>query len=279
MKNGSLSKTLAKGVEDIRGSHRHLLCWRSVLAGVLISTMSFMILSAFGSGVSGTLAARAIANDEIGANLAAMAGFWIGLSVVISLFMGAYFSLRISSFVTNKVGAAHSFVVATVFFLLLIVVAGSGFGQISRGTGRLAQGLGIGGSGLMGDLGVQDALYKALGKNALRSDPKEVLQGLATRLMQGDVVSAKAFLSYQTGLGTAEADARITQAMAGFNAAAVKAAVAFADMSWSLFATFIFGQIAALFGGRVGAHANADRPLAAERRQETFSTSGVAIPV
>jgi hypothetical protein len=110
-----------------------LLCWKSVLAGVLISIMAYMILTALGAGIGGLTASSLISNDEGGGGLATGAGLWLGISSVISLFLGTYFALRVSKYVTNKVGAAHGFLIASIFFILLIWGIGRTIGGISRG--------------------------------------------------------------------------------------------------------------------------------------------------
>ncbi len=157
--------------------------------------MGYMVLTALGAGVVGLTAARVIQNEKSGMALAAGAGLWLGLSAVIALFFGSYYTLRISKYVTNKIGAAHAFVIASVFFILLGMGATSSVGAISSGLSQIAQ-----------------------------------------NLSANDV-------SISNG---------------------VAASRAVADAGWSLFATFLVGIVAAVLGGRLGAQANASRPLAAE---------------
>ncbi len=252
-------------MEPMNTHHHRLLCWKSVFAGVLISIMSYMILTSLGAGIGGLTASSLINNDEGGAGLATGAGLWLGLSAVISLFLGSYFSLRISNFVTNKVGAAHGFVIASVFFILLMWAAGTGLGNLSRGIGRMAGAMGQATSNLAMNPSVQDTVHKALGNGQLKSDPTDVAQGLAVRLLQGDTESAKTYYAYQTGMTDAEADAKFNQMKADFDqkvkVAAEKTASAVADAGWSLFVTFLVGLLSAVIGGRVGAQANNERPM------------------
>src|SRR4051812_33099552 len=105
-------------------THRHLVCWKSIFAGVLISIMAFMFLTAFGAGVLGGLAQKAVENEKGGLALLSGAGLWLGLSAVISLFLGSYFALRVAGFVTAKVGIANGFVIASIFFVLMMMGAG-----------------------------------------------------------------------------------------------------------------------------------------------------------
>jgi hypothetical protein len=230
--------------------------------------MGYMVLTAIGAGVAGMTAANAIQNERGGMALATGAGLWLGLSAVIALFFGSYYTLRISKFVTNKIGAAHGFVVASIFFILLGMGATSSLGTLSRGVGQITQNLGAGVVALSSNTAVQDAINRAIGTANLKSEPADVVAGLATRLMRGDVNSARDYFQYQTGGFDAESNARFDQLRADFDIAARNAGIAasraVADAGWSLFVTFTVGLIAALFGGRMGAQANANRPLAAE---------------
>ena len=261
--------TAQPALESVAHDHHHLVCWKSVAAGVLITIMSYMILTALGAGIAGMSASSHIANEENATGLASLAGVWLGISAVISLFLGSYFTLRISRFVTNKVGAAHGFVVASIFFVLMVMAAGSGLGSIASGIGSAVKGVGNGSADLAQSPMVQDVFNNAIGTDKLKDSPREVVNGLAIRFGQGDVQSAKNYFAYETGMSASEVDAKFSEMQAKFEAAAKtvgeKTAQVVAAAGWSLFVTFLVGLAAALIGGRVGAHANVDRPLAAAR--------------
>src|SRR5471030_2032055 len=108
----------ASELEPVDYTHHNLICWKSVISGVLISIMAFMILTALGAGIGGMTASNLISNEEGGSGLATGAGLWLGLSAVVSLFLGSFFSQRVSKYVTHKVGAAHGIVIASIFFIL-----------------------------------------------------------------------------------------------------------------------------------------------------------------
>lgn len=260
-----MEKTISSNIEPLHTSHGHILCWKSVFAGVIITLMSYMILTALGAGVAGLTAARDIQNESGGMALATGAGLWLGLSALISLFLGSYFTLRISKFVTNKVGAAHAFVVASIFFMLMGIGATSTLGSLSTGAAKIAENLNAGAMKVTNSTGVQDAFNRAFGGSTLKDDPSFVVSGLATRLLRGQTDSAKAFFAYETGQSEADATARFEQLQNEFMASAREAGVqtsrSIADAGWSLFVTLIVGLIAAVYGGRVGAQANASRPL------------------
>lgn len=259
------TKTISPTLEPIHGHHSHLLCWKSISAGLLISFMAYMILSALGVAVLGVAAQNAIENESGAGILASGSGLWMGLSAVIALFLGSYFTVRISKSVTHKVGAAHGFVVASAFFIVLTIVATSAIGSLTMGFGQIVSGMGQGAASIGENPRVQDAINQAMGNSTLKSDPKVVAEGLAVRLLQGDTQSAKSYYAYQSGLSEAEVSARVDQLKAQFDATAKevgdKAAKAVAATGLSIFVLFVVGVVSALFGGRVAAHSNVERPL------------------
>jgi hypothetical protein len=252
-------------VEPLYPNHQKLLCWKSIFAGVLISIMSYMILTALGAGIGGLTASSIISNDESGSGLATGAGLWLGISAVMSLFMGGYYTLRISKFVSNRVGAAHGFVVASIFFIFMIWGAGRIVGHAAGGLVKIAHVMGRGAGDLSNNPSVQDSIHRALGNAQLKSDPDEVAAGLVRRLLKGDTESAKNYYAYETGLSQADVDAKVSQLKTDFDQNAKEAgemaANAVADAGWSLFVTFLVGLMGAVIGGRVGAKENNDRPF------------------
>ena len=269
-------------VESFAGHHHHhLLCWKSVFGGLAIAFMALLALTSLGAGVAGLTAESLINKNEGGGSaMATIAGLWLGLSVVISLFCGAYFALRISRFVTTRIGAAHGFVIASLFFFILVAGAGKILGGVAKGLGNLTQTAAEGASSLGSSPFVQDSVNKAFGSTNLKSDPQTVAQGLTVRLLQGDTESAKSYYAYQTGLSQTEVDTKVTQLQNDFNAAVKKAeektAAAVGDAGLTLFVLFLVGLGAALFGGRVGAQANVQRPFAKmeeTHRSERFETA------
>ncbi len=265
--------------QEVIHQHHHLVCWKSVFSGVLISIMSYLVLTSLGAGIGGLTASHLISNEESGSGLATGAGLWLGLTATISLFMGSYFALRVSNFKTNKVGAAHGFVIASIFFSLLMWGATSTIGSVTTGIGKIAGTLSSGAANLASSPMVEDTIQKSFVGSSLKSDPKTVAQGIALRLLQGDTDSAKNYYAYQTDRTPAEADAKFAQMKAEFDqkikVASEATANAVADAGWSLFVTFLVGLIAAVIGGRSGAHANTERPMASvssENIRREFAT-------
>ena len=268
------TKTISPKFEPAHAHHSHLLCWKSIFAGLLISIMAHMILSSLGVAIVGVAAQSVIENETGGSLLASGAGIWMGLSAVAALFLGSYFTVRISKSVTYKVGAAHGFVVSSAFFIILTVLATSAVGSLSMGLGHLAAGIGQGAAAVGTNTRVQDTINQAMGTANLKSDPKVVSEGIAMRLLQGDTQSAKAYYAYQSGLSEAEVSAKIDELNANFVRIAKevgdKAAEATAATGISLFVLFLLGVVSAMIAGRYAAHSNVERPLEA---QESYTTT------
>jgi hypothetical protein len=267
------NKNISPSLEPHHQSYNNLICWRSVFAGILISIMAYMLLATLGAGVLGSVAQSTIETQQHGSALATASGLWLGLSAVISLFIGSYFSVRISKTLSNKIGAAYGLIVASAFFIVLMILAGTAVGSLSRGFERLVDGLGKETANVSANPRVQDTINQALGSNNLKSDLKTVTEALAVRLLQGDFESAKSYFAYQTGLTDQEVKAKMTQLKVNYDLAVKdveeKIAIAVTDTGWSLFVTFFVGLLAALIGGRTGANANIEKPLTVEETNST----------
>jgi hypothetical protein len=174
---------------DAQDESTTLFCWRSILAGIFVSLLSYMILSALGAGVGGFTVAHIIAKNENGTGLAAGAGVWLGLSSAISLFLGSYFATRYSNASHTQIGAAQGIVISAIFFFAIIQGSGTMLGNLSSFSLNVS----------------------------------------------GNTTSA---------LSDAEEAARMV-----------------GDAGWILFATFLVGVLAAIFGGREGALGNRRRPF------------------
>lgn len=256
---------------NIMQVHDHLICWKSSFGGLLIALMTFVTLTALGAGVAAFTAEGLVNQGSGGSALATGTGLYMGLSIVIALFCGGYFALRISGFVTSKVGMAHGFVVASAFFLLMLFGIGNMIGGLASGFGNLARVVGGSSADLINNSGVQDTVYQAIGTSELRSSPAEVAQGLTVRLLQGDEESAKNYLAYQTGQTPIEMEAKIFEIKTRFDAAvktaAQKTANAIGDTGISFFVLFLVGLFGAGIGGYYGAYSNVERPFAQKMKE------------
>ncbi len=253
-------------------AHHHLICWKSTVAGILVAFMTYLLLSSLGFALTGMSAQSAIDNETGGLLVLSGAGLWMGISAAVSLFIGSFFALRVSRYVTDKVGFIHGVVIASVFFIIMTFLAGGAVSGIARGLAGVAQGAGMGASELMKNPMVQDTINKSMSTNNLKSPAPEVAQGLALRLLQGDTTSAKSYYAYQTGLSESEVNAKVDQLAVEFKAAAKKAADKAAEavtaIGWMLTALFLAGVAAGAIGGMAGARSNIRMPFASHVHED-----------
>jgi hypothetical protein len=269
------TKTFSPTLEPAQAYHSHLVCWKAISAGLLISVMTYMVLSTLGFAIFGVAAQSAIENESGGKLLASGAGIWMALSAVVALFAGSYFAVRMSKFVTNKIGTAHGLVLASVFFIVMSVIVTSTIGSLSMGLGNLVSGLGKGAASIGSNSRVQDTINQAMGADTnFKSDPKIVSEGIAVRLLQGDTEGAKSYYAYQSGLSRAEVNSRIDNLQAEFTRVTKEvgdvAAEAAAATGISLFILFVAGVASAVFAGRMASQSNVKLPLEA---QDVYSTN------
>jgi hypothetical protein len=266
--------------EKLNSTRETLLCWKSVLGGVFISILGYMILTFLGTGIGGSVASTAISSGDFGSGIGTGAALWIGISAAISLYLGSYFAVRTSRFVTNRIGAAHGFVVSALFFILMIWGAGNVLGSLTIGFGEMIGSFGRGVARVSANPAVQDTIERALNSSkTLRDNPDVVIQGLATRLLQGDAESTKSYFAYETGLSPSEVDTTVASLKNDFDQTVKnlgeKAANTVADTGWSLFGILVVGTLAAMLGARLGAHANGERPLFTEVETHYPAMAGV----
>lgn len=253
-----------------------LICWKSILGGLFVATLSHLILSALGVGIGGITAASLINQDENSSSVIAGIGIWMGLSMMISLFIGAYYTVRVSRFVTPKVGMGHGFVLASILFVAMAWGAMRGVGNLLSGAASATATAATSVSSLLDNTTVQDSMLKAIGTAALKEPPRAVAEGLALRLLRGDTASAQNYLAYQTGLPIGDTTQRVTTLQEEFDATvktlseATAKGVAAAGVS--VFVTLLIGLVAALFGGFAAAKANANMPIARVNLDPVFNS-------
>jgi hypothetical protein len=241
--------------------HRSLVCWKSVAAGLLVSILTYMVLSALGMAIGGFSAAHVIRNGQQGNGLALGATIWLVASALFSLGNGSYFASRVHRTASAWVGTAQGIVIASLFFILLVYGAGTIVGGVARDVVGLAGASAGGAADLTANPAVQSTIQNAIGTSGtLKSDPAVVTQHVAADLLRGDKESAKTYLAYQTGQTPAEVDAKMDKLTQDFEAAAQDAAIktskGVADAGLTLFFTFLLGIGFAVLGGMTGARAN-----------------------
>jgi hypothetical protein len=252
---------------DVAPMHA-LVSWRAIVAGLLIALLSLAILVSLGMAVGGI----GLGGGTTAQNAGLFTGLWFIVSALISLFLGSYFAARVSKFHTNRVGSAQGLVIASIFFGLFLWQTFSAVtwaGNTATGAvTSVAQGAQqAAGSPVVGNV-ANNVVEDAVADLQLKVDPQTAVTGIATRLVQGDVDGAKAYLARVSNLSQQEVDQRIDQVQAKLSAtmkkAANTAATALQATGWSLFALLVLGSLAAVGGGALGSRANWRKPLTVE---------------
>lgn len=247
------------GNENVVG-HKHLVCWRSALAGLAISLISFAGVLALAMAFGG------IGLDD-GAS-AKNAGIFTGISVMVALilgsFVGSYYSARISRRVFDVVGVMQGLLVGALFLVIVLCQTMSGIGAIGKVAGSaLGASAAVAGAGAAAAAQsplVEDIITDNMGDLKLKSEPKDVVRGVASRLLRGDQESAKNYLAFQAGISPEEADQKIAAAKVKMDQAMQDtrkaAATTLKAVGWSLFVGIVLAMIGAALGGMLGAVCN-----------------------
>ena len=103
-----------------------------------MASFAYTILVSLGAGIGGLTAAKIIEKGENASGLATGAGLWLGVSAIVSLFLGSYFATRFSEVTHKQVGACQAIVIAAIFFFLVINGTGSMIGSMSGVANHLA---------------------------------------------------------------------------------------------------------------------------------------------
>lgn len=251
-------------------AHLHpLVSWRSVVAGLLVSFLTLSILLTLGMAFGG----HGLDDGASAQNAGIFTGVWFLVSSIIALFAGSYFAARISKFHTNRIGSAQGLVIASLFFGFFLYQTFSALGWVGRtATSAVSSTASVAASGAekaAGNSTVNSLVQDKLGDLNLKSDPKTVASGVASRLVSGNTEGAKDYLASQAGISEAEADRRIAgfrdQVGQASNQAREGAAKALQATGWTLFATLVLGALSAIGGGALGSRANLRRPLTREQ--------------
>lgn len=258
---------------EFENADRHaLISGRAIITGLLVAFFTMLGLIGLGLALGGIN----MGGDTSAQAVGVFTGVWFIVSALISLFIGSYFAARISKFRTGRIGSAQGLVIASLFLGFFLYQTVSAIGALGGAAGNVLQT-----TGSAAVQGAQQAAQNpavmntvnnmtedALGDLNLKSEPRVVAQGLATRLLRGDVEGAKSYLSRQSGITEAEAETRINQLQTQVTGYVdqVKESVgnALQSLGWSLFLMVVLGALAAVGGGALGSVANFRKPLIRE---------------
>lgn len=240
--------------------YKSLVSWRSVLGGFVLSLMTFagLMALALAFGGSGLSDGSTVQNAGIFAGIAVIA------ATVIAIFVGSYFSVRLSRQKIDVVGCSQGLVLGSLVVLFVMWITMSAVGTIGRAaaeaTGAAAVAAGTTAGAAAQNPLVQDMVEDALGTTNLKSDPSVVVRGVSTRLVRGDQEGAKNYLAYQAGITREEADAKIAAMKTKADELMVKARTASANAmkasGWSVFLLIALSAIASVLGGLLASVVN-----------------------
>lgn len=246
--------------ENRNERHRHLVCWKSAIAGFFVSILTFAGIMSLALAFGGI----GLSDGSTLQNAGLFAGLSIMVATVVAIFAGSYFSVRLSRFTVDVVGSAQGLVVGSLVALFIVWQTVSAVGMIGRAageaTGAVAVAAGAGAGAALQEGAVRDMIEDSLGGAQLKSEPGVVVRGVASRLTRGDQEGAKNYLAAQAGLTPEEADARIAALKTQADEMMVKAreasATALKTAGWSLFLMIALSAISSVVGGLLGSVMN-----------------------
>ncbi len=282
MKHRDDSANINKNIHDTM-THRHFICWRSSLAGLLISGLIFSAALAAGIGFGGV----GLNADTTAANAGMFTGVWILVSVVLALFGGSYFSVRFGRFQTSVVASAQGALIASLFTAIILSQTFMALGAAGRFAGKAAAGITMAAGATVGAMAqnsaVQNMVEDSLNGLKLGDKPEVIVSGYSARLLQGDTESATSYLAAKTGITPADAQARMATLQVKLDEMAVKtregAAAAMKATGWTLFTFILLSIVSAIAGGVAAAQINFRHPLDVSDSSSVYGRRGEPLTV
>ncbi|WP_413586994.1 hypothetical protein [Bdellovibrio sp. HCB274] len=245
------------------GGHRHLVCWRSALAGVvigLVTMIGVLTLSVAFGGIG-------LEDGSTAKNATIFAGVSIVVALILGNFTGSYYAVRIARRRVDVVGVMQGLLVGGICVLLMVCHTMASVATLGKVTGAAlgAAASTAGGIAATQTPMINDMIQDSLVGRKLASDADVIVKNLASRLVRGDQESAKNYLAAQAGMSQDDADKTVAalkektdQAM---EEARKAAATTFKAVGWSSFVMIALAMIAAALGGMVGAVCNERRMI------------------
>jgi hypothetical protein len=270
---GIFSSSQGAAREHVMNYQHSLISWKPIFAGLFVTFLIHATLMALGVAIGGATVSEMLQNGGgPGRGLAAGAAIWIGVSALLSLAAGSYFAARTSTYITRRIGAAQGLTIAALFFSIMLYGAGYALGGLGNA-------IGMGAMNLATSPVVQNSVEDAISDLDLNSDTDVVVSGLMSRLLSGNVDSAKAYLASQTDLSEADLDQRFSQLQTdlqnSLRTASAQAASAAGKSAGSFFIILAVGIVMSILGGAAGAYSNYKKPLA----EEAFEGNAQPIPI
>jgi hypothetical protein len=247
------------------------ISWKGIFAGAFVGILVYLGLAALGVAFGAIGMDEAVEAGSGGMALTIGMGIWLIAITLVSLFAGGYVASRASGIVPTRIGGIEGLVVAGLFFVVMVTGFGAGVSALGRTASSVVGSVAGGVANVAQSQEVQSVVEEATAGLNLRSEPSQVVQGVATRLIDGREAAAATYLARQAGISTGEAQQRVQQVksnvVAAAKTAAQAAAAAIQITGWVFFGMILLGGAAALFGGAAGARRNIRRPISDRDRK------------
>jgi hypothetical protein len=238
-----------------------LFSWRSILAGAALSLIFYILFLALGAGIAAlNIDSRAVSDRSDVWEVAT--GIWIFAASGLALFLGTFFATRCTESRTSGVGALQGGVITSIFYLLVLLEAGSLLGGAGRFVSSLVSGTGSAVSSGVVEASMSPAVHEtvehAIEGLHLKDSTEDVVKTVGVRLFRGDVDGATTYLARQTGRSPDEVRDQVkdleSQVTAAVDRLRRQTAATVSAAGFSLFGLILVGLLSAMVGGALAGH-------------------------
>lgn len=113
------------------------ISWQAIIGGIVITLALQLLLTVLGISIGVTVAPSARVQSNLAGNAGLVAGIWLIIISIISLFFGGWVSGRMSGLGRKSEGALHGFVTWGAATLLTVCLLTSAAGGMLSGMGKL----------------------------------------------------------------------------------------------------------------------------------------------
>ena len=251
--------------------------WSSIWVGLAVSLLAFFTMTVLGVAFGGI----ALSDLEGFTAFSWGAAIWSILSGMLALFFGGFVTSRVSNFVSARAGTAQALTVSALFFVLLMSSGGAMIGAIGGTVTSSAQAImpGTENAGQALQKLAQNEEIQNMGREKLLelgvqpAEVDDILVTVVSRLLSGNVESAKNYLEQKTDLERGQIDPTLNEIEQTVTAEAENlaqsAAMAFSAVGWFLFLMLVLSTGSGVAGGIMGTKRNEKRNLEDEERAHT----------
>ncbi len=253
-----------------RVSSGTLVSWRTVFVGLFIAILLYTLLTLLGLSLNGHAVLMETQKNHMIKTLTDGAMVWIGMSSLVSLSMASYIASKSSRQTLQWIGGIQGLLISSLFFMLVFLWMNQIF-ILEKGEGGLPfSPIGLQINNTDSHKIARNAIENFLNDIPLKSEPTEIVQGLLTRLLYGDINSAQKYLSHQTSVPKIDLDEKLrlmeSEVRLKLRSASANAAQSISSHAWKLFWILLFGTGVAILSGVAGTKSNAKRILESEKK-------------